>query len=288
MVDYNLTSKMANMFTTLGNSFTQTAMTGYMLHGNNFYGNSIFGCGFAMFPMSTMQMPYTSTIMGQMNQMSYDAAFQYGANLMQQLNAKNPYVAPDKGLAKNQYAGDLDANQDKTLGLTFDAASTTMIGPDGKAVAGKGFNIIDKFTNPKDAAKSQQEYVNAVSELGKSYGAMIDTESGDSNKKVSLEEFVKHELDSLGANATADEKAQVTTNAQIAFKKIDINGDGVADWKELAATMAALDSSENGKNDGTITSQEFLKGATSLYNKTSIDFMNKIKQNYTNLFGNGQ
>ena len=85
----------------------------------------------------------------------------------------------------------------------------------------------------------------------------MDGTSGDGNGQVTQEEFVKHSLRDLSSEATSDKKQTAKLLAQIAFNRIDQNGDGKLDYKELGAVFATLDRDSEDKQDGVITSEEF-------------------------------
>lgn len=319
MSDVSLTQKFANMFSKLGAGLTQTAMTGIALKSMNSGcgGNSIwgFGCGNSFGygggygisyggglcpgadPMGVTWMnsggcgtnPY-ATAMGQ------QAAYAWGASLYQQAAAQYAVTAQQRALAQTQmqtlqktdaeYAGNLDKDQSTEQGKAFDKATDEMVDKDGKIAKDKEFSIIDKYTDPKDKTKCADEYKEAVSNLGKSYAAEIDNSQGNKDGKVTLEEFVKHEMSKLPSDASETTKAKAKLVAQNAYNKIDQNGDGFADWKELAAVMATLDT-DTGKEkdkDGTIKSSDYAKWSALMAQNTANEFDKTVRASYTQLF----
>ena len=154
----------------------------------------------------------------------------------------------------------------------------------GNAVEGKKFEILKGGVQGTEKADGDK-YRTAVSELGKSYLANMDKISGNGDGKVTLEEFTKHQMAELGENATDEQKANAKQRAQFAFSKIDQNGDGYADWKELAATFATYDQDSEGKMDGIITSEEYSKINTDIRQKAGIEFNKGLRTNYQTLFG---
>lgn len=185
---------------------------------------------------------------------------------------------------KNEYAGDIDKNQSTELGKAFDKAASKMTDKKGNAVEGKKFEILKGGVQGTEKADGDK-YRTAVSELGKSYLANMDKISGNGDGKVTLEEFTKHQMAELGENATDEQKANAKQRAQFAFSKIDQNGDGYADWKELAATFATYDQDSEGKMDGIITSEEYSKINTDIRQKAGIEFNKGLRTNYQTLFG---
>ena len=182
----------------------------------------------------------------------------------------------------NEYAGDVK-EQSTEQGQAFDSAAKEMVTKDGKAVSGKSFEII-KGGLKKDKTEGAEEYRNAVSELGKSYLAEIDGSSGNKDGKVTSDEFIQHSMKDLPSDADATKKAKAKQMALNAFNKIDQNGDGYADWKELAATMATFDSNGQ-KIDGVITSKEFEQSSDALGTAGNTTFEKLLRKNYNSLFG---
>ena len=68
--------------------------------------------------------------------------------------------------------------------------------------------------------------------------------------------------------------------------KIDQNGDGYADWKELAAVMATLDTdtSQQKDKDGTIKSSDYAKWSALMSQNNTNEFDYKVRASYTQLF----
>ena len=182
-----------------------------------------------------------------------------------------------------EYAGDIDKNQSREQGKAFETTSNEMV-KDNKPVEGKSFKIIDGFNASEDDAAAK--YKNAVSELGKSYLAEIDASAGNEDGKLTLDEYIKYELNNLGTNATEQEKAERKLKAQVAFNKIDQNGDGKADWKELAAVFATLDAGNNSKKDAEITAEEYAKATEKIALSNDFTFDKAVRNSYKQLFFN--
>lgn len=298
----------------IGQTTFAVGATGAMIHGMNNSCNqqrSIFGGGFyscnnswfspmnpyvnplgAGMPNYSMQMNSMNTQYGNM------LAAQWGQNLsmqydMQKLlsgqnnnnqffNLFNNNTNTQTQLAKTnaKYAGDVDKNQSTDKGEAFDAKSKKMVDKD-KAVAGEKFEIIKGGMQTKDA----ETYKTAVSDLGKSYIAQIDQSSGNSDGKVTLDEFIDHSMKDLKSNASEDKKLQAKYQASVAFNKLDQNGDGKLDWKEMSAMMAALDSGSDDKLDGIITSEEYAKNTENLTNTQNTSVDKAVRRTYKQLFG---
>lgn len=306
----------------IGQTTFAIGATGAMIHGMNnscYHQRSIFGGGFYSNGMMGMGccnnswfnpmnpyvnplgagMPNYSMQMNSMNtQYGNMLAAQWGQNLsmqydMQKLlsgqnnnnqffnlfnNNTNTQTQLPKTNAK--YAGDVDKNQSTDKGEAFDAKSKKMVDKD-KAVAGEKFEIIKGGMQTKDA----ETYKTAVSDLGKSYVAQIDQASGNSDGKVTLDEFIDHSMKDLKSNASEDKKLQAKYQASVAFNKLDQNGDGKLDWKEMSAMMAALDYGSDDKLDGIITSEEYAKNTENLTNTQNTSVDKAVRRTYKQLFG---
>lgn len=312
MSDVSLTQKFANMFTKLGAGLTQTAMTGIALKSmNNGCGNSIWGCGggYGGFsyggycggindPLGVTWMNGGCGNNSYATAMGQQAAFAWGASLYDQAAAQYAISAQQKAQmqaaqtlqkTKAEYAGNIGKDQSTEKGKAFDKVTDEMVDKKGNVVKDKEFTIIDKYSDPDDKTKCADEYREAVSSLGKSYGAEIDTSKGNKDGKVTLEEFVEHEISKLPSDASDTTKAKAKLTAQTAFGKIDQNGDGYADWKELAAVMATLDSDISAGDkkdlDGKIKSNDFAKWSSLMSQNQTNEFDYKVRANYTQLFG---
>ena len=76
--------------------------------------------------------------------------------------------------------------------------------------------------------------------------------------------------------------------SDVAFQKIDLNGDGKIDWKEMSAVLAAYDSASNGTADGIITREEMENTVDKLTDYTNTSLKQTIQTQYNRLFGNNQ
>lgn len=300
-------------------SFT-TGMTGAIINQmgkNNCCGGSIFGGGcfgggynMNMFgcggnnwfspanpyvnPMM-IGMPNYQTQMNAMNvqygnQLAWNWGYQKGLEARQaaalqqnQLLQQQSQIFMQK--TNNQYAGDVSKDQSTEQGKAFDTKAKEMVDKDGNAVDKKSFEIV-KGGLKKTGERGAAEYKEAVTEIGKSYLAEMDKTSGDGNGKVTLDEFIEHQMKALASDATDAKKATAKQLAQITFNKIDQNGDGKVDYKELAATFAALDADSNGKMDGVITSKEFEKNSQGLHKLGNTKFEQLLRKNYNDIFNN--
>lgn len=271
-------------------------------------GVSIFGCGtfgtmgmMGAYPMGYASMGYGMGMggysygaMGMMNpyaQMSIGQAYGAGYALGEQLKAQgsgmytiptfqNPYLAltqqqqalePTKNKAAEKFT-----SHNTELGKQFEEHSKT-----GETTQ----FVMSDWEGKAEGKEKDQQYIQYASNFAKSYIANIDEKSGNKDNEITEEEFTKYNMASdLDENATDAEKAQNKTLSQIAFKKIDQNGDGKIDWKEMAATLSVYDSM-SGSRDGKITNEELAAGGSELVNSASTTMDQKLRSEYTRLFG---
>lgn len=298
-------SNFGNSLSKLGAGLIQTGMTSYALRtATNPCNTSIFGfggCGMGCnmgFGMGSMMSanPMGIGLFGANNaynamntQYSNALGYQWGLSLAQQ--AKNNNLAMpnfstinSNNIKKtnNEYAGDIDKDQDTTQGKAFNKATSEMIDEDGKAVKDKSFTI--------SQSKDGEEYTKDVSNLSKSYLADIDKSVGNGDGEISVDEYINYEMKSQNlANANAEQKSDAMKLDQIAFSKLDQNGDNKLDWKEMAAAFATFDTDtaniSKDKRDGKITSEDHEKWSLYLGNQNSNVFDTTVRKNYTQLFG---
>lgn len=308
----NFMQRLSQTLTKMGAGLTQTAMTGIALNSMNhcYQGPSIFGfrCGggfgygigmnygigipqqMLADPMGFTWLPNPMNLYAQNNAYGNMIAAQYGYSLG--LQARAAAAAQTAAMQQSQqlqkttaeYAGDLEENQETQSGKAFNNATNDM----GNNENAKDFNIIDSYTDPENKEQCAQEYKTAISNLAKSYAADIDS-TGNKNRKVTAEEFANYELSKLDSNVTDEHKAQAKQMALNAFNKIDQNGDGLADWKELAATIATFDTTTDSKNkedtkDGTISVTDFTKWSTLLGQQGTNTFDTTVRNSYKQLF----
>lgn len=298
-------SNFGNSLSKLGAGLIQTGMTSYALRtATNPCNTSIFGfggCGMGCnmgFGMGGMMSanPMGIGLFGANNaynamntQYSNALGYQWGLSLAQQ--AKNNNLAMpnfstinSNNIKKtnNEYAGDIDKDQDTTQGKAFNKATSEMIDEDGKAVKDKSFTI--------SQSNSSEGYTKDVSNLSKSYLADIDKSVGNGDGEITADEYINYEIkNSLPSNADAKQKSDAMKLGQISFSKLDQNGDNKLDWKEMAAGFATFDSDSTGKSkkdlDGKITSEDFSTWSEHLVNQNSNVFDTNVRKNYTQLFG---
>lgn len=180
-----------------------------------------------------------------------------------------------------EYAGDIDADQDTEAGAKLDE-NLNALTKNGEAVEGKSANLVD-FSDSTDQTKLEAEYKTQISELAKSYIANID-KSGNSDKKVTIKEFVDAQLAKLPEDASEAEKEKAKQKAINAFGLLDQNGDGKFDWKEAAAMMRTFDRNSNNKVDGKIQSEDFARYSTAL-GSGATELKKMFISDYKHLFG---
>ena len=301
-------ANIGNAFQKLGSGLMQTATTSYVLRNStNCCGGSIFGLGGGCFGggmgfgMPSMFNPMSNPLgigvfsptnmLNTMNTQYGNAmAYQWGFQLAQQAKMNSLAAIQQQNLMQsqqlaqqktdNEYAGDIDKNQDTTKGQEFNKGTHELVDEKGNAIDDKSYTI----STPKD----KDEYKKDVSELSKSFLADID-KMGNSNGEISADEFVNYEMKQLSSDATAAERNKALEKGQIAFSKLDQNRDNTLDWKEMAAAMATFDSDSSGKAekdlDGKITSKDYEFWSQSMVDQSSNIFDTAVRKNYNQLFG---
>lgn len=141
----------------------------------------------------------------------------------------------------------------------------------------------------EEGSEKDAKYKDYASNMAKSYIAHMDETSGNKDNEITMYEFVKYNQKvDLKDNATDAEKTALKQMAETAFKKMDQNGDGKIDWKEMAAVIGTYDASADGKHDGVINTNELQSITTLLTNKTSTTADEKFRTEYTRLFGDSK
>ncbi len=300
MTGQDFWQKLGNTFQQIGYGLTQTAITGFALKNRIgcCHGPSIFCGGFGYGvregigipsymmadPLGFSWLPNPIFSYNINNSYGNILAYQSGLNFapIQLPQITIPPLTQNLQPAANEYAGDLDLNQETNAGQAFDEATNKLGENDSES-----YTIIDEFSDPDNAEKCADEYKSSVSSIAKSYAAFIDKISGNCDGKVTAKEFVKHEISKLPSDTGSLEKSQAISMAQNAFKKIDINGDGYADWKELSATIAAFDTSTANQSDSLnaqINAEDYKKWSALLAQSVPNQFDVTIRKTYTQLF----
>lgn len=132
-----------------------------------------------------------------------------------------------------------------------------------------------------EKAQLNNYYKARVTDLAQSYVANISKSFGGNGQYIDLNSYTGFMANNIPEDATEDVQQAFLNAASVEFNKLDLNRDGVVDYKEAAAYINTLD----GQSDGTITSEEFKAGSTGLTDPNNTDFENKLKENYRNLFG---
>lgn len=305
-------NKLGDMFLNIGKSTLQTGTfyaTAKAMNSPCSIGGSIFGCGtFGTYPMggcgmgsfgySTMGMGMgygMNMFNGYNTQMAIGQAYGQGYALGEYLKAQggnglmmmNPYQMLQQQVGTTQTleptknkAAEKFAEHPTELGDQFDANTKS----------GKTTQFVMSDWNDMAAGKEKDEkYAEYTSNFAKSYIAHMDKTSGNKDNEITLEEFTTHTLNTdLGKNATEAKKTEYKNFATTSFQKIDQNGDGKVDWKEMAAVFSTYDSINDGKYDGHITAEEAANSADLLINSNSTQIDKKLRAEYTRLFGNNE
>lgn len=139
---------------------------------------------------------------------------------------------------------------------------------------------LSSFTD-KDKTKAAKQYKDDLTKLGKSNVAKMDT---NKDGYISKEEYIKE-------NAGGADESQIKNQ----FEAIDLNNDGVIDYKEMSSAFFAMDADKDGKSDGVINFTSFdrfnkntvcdAKDSTNNSTKAEVDLMQK---GWKKLFGSDE
>ena len=142
---------------------------------------------------------------------------------------------------------------------------------------------------PEEVQKLNTEYNNNIQKLGNSMTKYI-SESFANGGDIDSAAFMKFQnngamnLDGL----TAEEKAILETSNQTAFNRIDVNGDGSIDNKEMTAFMHALDFDDKNRMGGVIKAEDYYNCASQLDDPNENLLDTKINYCYNKLYGSDE
>lgn len=200
---------------------------------------------------------------GQQGYLDGLAIRQQAAIAQAQAQAAAQQQASAKSLPKTnwQAADAISSDQNTEAGRELDRKTTEIL----KNRSGEA-TIVTDLTG--DNADSNAKYKDQISELGKSYGASMDQ---NRDGYVTLDEY---------------KAAENHRGAETAFKKMDMNGDGKLDWKELAATLRTLDidTSNESSRDGKISYDELNRWQQLMVDGSNTTFDTAVRRSYLNLF----
>lgn len=205
-----------------------------------------------------------SGIMAQITQgMSYEAG--YNAMMRTRTGQQNPK------------ADAVDKDYETKTAETVEAELGKIDDKKGEDVT---ISDLSSFTD-KDKTKAAKKYREDLTKLGKSSVAKMDT---NKDGYISKEEYLKE-------NATVGKKS-----ASNQFEAIDLNNDGVIDYKEMASSYYAMDAEgDDKKSDGIISAKGFKRfqdnttgdeeKSTPESTKAEVDLM---QQGWKKLFGSDE
>lgn len=154
--------------------------------------------------------------------------------------------------------------------------------------------VTGDLTKPNAA----ETYKQGLSKLSKDTIKNTPNLDGDANT-VNFEEFWKKEQDDTvktltkvqGQSATLDEESlkKMKETAKVAFKNMDLNGDGVISEDEQSATYATMDQDEKGNMNGKFSVKEYFGFTAALSDdKYSDAIKKKIQTTHKFLFGDAK
>ena len=298
-MSFNL-NKLGDMLLKVGTSTLQTASFGVAAKALNSPCNggvSIFGGGCCGYPGGMgMNIPISMSIGGYgcpsplgmanyVDQMALGQAYSQGFALGESLKAQ--YQNSNMiGLNITQLQTSVNPAAEKfsehntALGQIFDENTKN-----GKTTQ---FTTSD-WSKMSEGAEKDKKYTEQASNIAKSYVAYMDQKSGNKDNEITLQEYLKHNMDSdLKEDATEEEIKAYKEFATTSFNKIDQNRDGKIDWKEMTSLFGTFDAAKDGKRDGQITKDEMEEGFIGLTDPNSTTTDTALKTEYRRLFGSNQ
>lgn len=121
--------------------------------------------------------------------------------------------------------------------------------------------------------------------FGKSYIMHMDKTAGNADGEITLDEFKEYNIKTdLGEKVSEDLKKAANESSEVIFNKLDQNGDGKLDWKEMSSMMTVYDSMKDGKYDGVITNEELEAGNNLMLDKNNQTMDQKLRAAYKDIF----
>lgn len=140
---------------------------------------------------------------------------------------------------------------------------------------------------PEEIQKLDTEYNTNIQKLGNSMTKYISETfaNGGDIDSAAFMQFQNNGAMNL-EGLTAEEKSTLETSNQIAFNRIDVNGDGKIDNKEMTAFMHALDFDDKNRMGGVIKAEDYYNCASQLDDPNQNLLDTKINYCYNKLYGN--
>ncbi len=149
-----------------------------------------------------------------------------------------------------------------------------------------------KDRTPEETQLMHTELYNGMKKLGNSMTKFICAEYGNGSETISPEAFAKFQkagrdeaASATGITISAQEAQQYAQSDNILFARIDINGDGVIDNKEMSAFYYAMDFDENNRSNGAIDTISAGANAQFLDDPNQNMFDKKMSYTYKTLWG---
>ena len=296
-------NNLSNSLLKMGSSFLQMgtfyAATKAMNHGcggsvfggyyGGYYGGTICSGGIYGSGYGLGQIAADRYMMGQ--------AYGQGAALYQQismLNSASPMMV-NPMMNFNNFNTTTSTTQQTIEKTNNPAADKVADGQDTSLAKAFEQNVKDKkdtqfvssdWKDMPEGVEKNDIHMDSSDEFGKSYIMHMDKTAGNSDGEITLDEFKGYNIKTdLDANATDNQKKAANTSSEIIFKKLDQNGDGKLDWKEMSSMFTVYDSLSDGKYDGVITSKELETGNKLMLDANNLAIDKKLRSAYNDLYG---
>ena len=194
--------------------------------------------------------------------------------------AKNPVLVENTPLEGDAKTGKAAAQMLDNM-LTDTNAEISITSDSWRELAAK------PNKSAEDIKQLNTEYNANIQKLGNSMTKYI-SETFANGGDIDSAAFMKFQNSGATdlSGLTAEQQAELKNSNDIAFKRIDLNGDGKIDQKEMSAFMHALDFDENNKMGGTIKSEDYFRAASQLDDPNQNLMDKKLAYCYNKLYGN--
>ena len=145
--------------------------------------------------------------------------------------------------------------------------------------------VTNSWKDMQEGAEKNDAHRDASNNFAKSYIMHMDKTTGNSDGEITLDEFKEYNIKTdLGDDVSDDMKKAANESSAVIFNKLDQNGDGKLDWKEMSAMFTVYDGIKDGKYDGVITNEELEAGNSLMLDKNNQTITQKLRAAYKDIF----
>ena len=135
-------------------------------------------------------------------------------------------------------------------------------------------------------SKTGEKYQELVKDFGSQYIKQLDKKYGNGDGILTFEEYYKSEIVDIPADADKEVVEEMKNSIKRAYKRLDIDGSGSIDAKEMTTLFAAMDYDENSNVNGCITINDYMRTSVQLGAKGKVFLDDLLKYIYNSYFNN--